>query len=260
MMGRSLQYLSLSMVGVLILAPVILVVIFAFNDVDRGMIWQGFSSRWVVDIFRDPESMRALTNSFIVACMVTAGAWIFGTSLAFSLGALGPRAGVLAGIIMLAPILTPDLPLAIAQSRFLLEMGGNPSVVSIALGELPYASAYMAILVLAVMYTRKVELIIHAALDLGATPFQTFRTVFIPITRPGWIAGCGIVFALSFQDFIFSFYLGGAGSSTLAVRIYSMLRKGLSPGINMLFVLMLIVVVLTLFIFNRTEIKREEEL
>lgn len=255
--SRYIQVSSFLLAATLILLPVLLVFVYAFNAAERGMVWTGLSLKWVGRILEDQASMLALRNSLVVASLVSLGAWLTAIPLAFALGRLGSVLRVLVGMGLLAVVLSPDLAIAIAQARTLQTLGGSPGLFAIAAGQLPFATGYLAILVIATAETLRPEAALLAADDLGATPLQTLRMVFIPLTRPGWIAGTAVVFALSFQDFIFSFHLGGAGSSTLAVRIYSMLRRGISPGINMLFLIMLGMTVLGMALFFRTQHRME---
>ena len=250
------QASALVLVGLSIVVPVSFVFFFAFNDVERGMIWQGFSLRWVLEIFQDRESMAALGNSFTVALSLTASSLLLGSAAVFGLLGVSAERRRLVTVVLLTGLITPDIALALSQARFFQVLHIPPGLFSVVAGQLPYATAYFAVFLLAISATHPIEKSIRAAVDLGATPFQVYRSVFLPLTRPAWLAASGFVFALSFQDFIYAFHLGGSGNSTLAVRIFSMLRRGISPGINMLFLLILLVVLGGLTLFYKTELKK----
>lgn len=245
------SYLSVAIILFLILTPLVFVIVYGFNNVERGMIWQGFTLDWIFRVFEDQESLNSLWNSFLVATSATIISLILASSFVYGVVNYDRRYWKYFLLVPTISILSPDIAVALAQAKYFQQLDISPSLLTIALGQVPYTSGYAIILIFSSVLNKKLRFSIHAALDLGATPLRTYLSVFLPLITTSVVVSGFFIYALVFQDFIFSFHLGGSGDSTLAVRIYSMLRRGISPSINVLFMYILVAAAIGLIIMDR---------
>jgi spermidine/putrescine transport system permease protein len=237
------------------LLPVLLAIRFAFNSGRSRTSLQGLSLRWfwtdpTLSVRNDPTLWSALTHSLVLAGLAMAIATPLGTALALGLQRWrGPGAGV-ANVIMLLPLVTPELVFAVGMfllftSAFSFIGLGTPAQV---IGHVTFSVSWVVLIVRGRLVTigRDVE---EAAADLGAPPREVLRRVLLPLLMPGIAAGFLIVFALSIDDFVVAQYLSsGADTTTVPMRIYSSARNAPTPALNALATLMLVVTLLALLL------------
>lgn len=228
--------------AIMVVAPAALVSAFAFNAAERGMTWQGFSLQWFGRCLREPQLRDAISRSLAVAGIVSSASLGLGITAAYGLSGLCPRRQRLGLATVVAVLGCPDLALSIAQADAIRALRLDPGIHHVAFGQIPYATGYVILATMATASSARVERYVRAAEDLGASPWRSLWHVYAPMTRRGWLAGGSIAFALSFQDVVFSAQLGGAGNTTLGLRLYGMLRRGVSPEINMVFLMTLVLV------------------
>lgn len=227
--------------------PIIAVIVFSFNASGTNYKFEGVTLRWYVELFQNEGLMSSLKVSFIVALVAATIATCIGTL--FSLGMIsykGPAKSSLFAMIAI-PIIVPEIVLGVA----LLSLVGAAKISlgygTLILGHLVF-SLPLAILVLmssALMLDKSLP---EAAKDLGCTPIQTFTRVYFPLLRPAILASWLLSFTTSFSNIVMSTFLGGIGTTTLPLRIYSSLKTGLSPSINAigaLLILLTLVIVLS---------------
>jgi spermidine/putrescine transport system permease protein len=242
-------------------APIVLLVAFSFNASSSLATWSGFSFQWYQTIFDgaigsgSPNSfssrlmLNALGNSVFVALMATLISTVIGTLVALSL-ARGryPGRRLVSGLLY-APIIIPDITQGLSLALFfkvvfdfIQTISGERPVTgfsTIIIGHVAFNISYVAIVVgarLADMNPRYEE----AAADLGASPWQAFRRVTLPLLMPGIIAGGLLAFTMSLDDFVVAFFLSGVGTSTLPLYVYSLLKVSVTPEINAISTVMLI--------------------
>lgn len=220
--------------------PIVLVVVFSFNDKKSLSSWGGFSTRWYDAFVHDHDLVSSLVASIEIAAAATAGSLVLGTMLALGLERIHSRRGRVVGAFTLLPLVTPEIVTGVAALLLFTGIGMKLSLLTVILAEITFSIAYVAVIVrgrLAAM-PHDVE---EAARDLGCTPWQTVRLVTLPTILPALVAGGLLVFALVFDDFVLAFFTTGVDPQPLPVRIYSSIRFGVSPAINAVGTVMLLV-------------------
>jgi len=235
---------------IFIYVPVLLIVIFSFNDSRINAVWQGFTWKWYVSLFDNRQVVEALTNSLIVAVTSTVVSTILGTMAAIGLRRAGGRWKKNLNGLLYLPILVPDiimgLSLLVLFSQFHFELGK----LTVIIAHITFSVSYVYVIVLARMDGAGMQLE-EASQDLGATPWQTFRHVTLPAIMPGIIAGAIMAFTLSIDDFMISFFVAGSNSTTLPIYIYGMAKRGISPEINALSTIMVVVTIILIILAER---------
>lgn len=219
--------------------PLVILVIFSFNE-GRSSVWQGFSLKWYKELFTNSDNIWiSFKYSIIIGILSSFSATVLGTLGAIGIKWYNFQFKKYLNIITFLPLVIPDIILGVSLlilfSTIKLELGLTTIFIAHTTFSVPF--------VLFIVLSRLNELdysIIEAAYDLGATDFQILRKVIFPMLIPAIISGFLIALTLSFDDFITSFFVAGPGSTTLPLRIYSMIRKGVSPVINALSVLLII--------------------
>jgi spermidine/putrescine transport system permease protein len=227
------------LVYLVLFAPILVLVLFSFNDSERNFVWRGFTTEWYGILFEDMFSSRgsplrdALFVTLQVAAISVVATTALGTLLGLGLARMQRRRGAAAlDTLILLPMVTPEIVMGISLLLFFgLVFAANGSMWQIAIAHIAFSISYVAILVRAraISLDPRME---EAARDLGATARQTFRHVTLPLIRPAVASGALLAFALSFDDLIITTFNAGVGSSTLPVFIYSRIRFGVTPEIN----------------------------
>jgi spermidine/putrescine transport system permease protein len=226
-------------------APIALVVLFSFNSSRSLQDFQGFSLRWY-ETFFESESLRdSLLASVQIALATMVVATLLGTLLAYGLVRARTRVSGSLNILMLVPLVTPEIVAGASALLLFTQVGLELSLTTIILAHITFSISYVTIVVRArlVSLSREVE---DAAMDLGATRLQTFRLVTFPALWPAVLAAGLLVFALSFDDFVLSFFTTGESPQPLPVRIWAQIRFGVRPTINAIGTFMLVVSVLSI--------------
>lgn len=231
--------------------PIIILVIFSFNDSRSTAQWVGFSTRWYVEMIQDDQIILALWNSLFVALVSTLISTILGTLAAMGMERYTFRGKLAIDAMLYLPIIIPDIAMAIMLLLFFnlsgigfepwkLEFAGLKLAVpySVIIGHVAFNIAYVAVVVRARLahMDRSLE---EAANDLYANSWQTFWRVTLPMMAPGILGGALLAFTLSLDDFVITFFTSGAGFNTLPVRVFGMIKKGITPKINAVSTLML---------------------
>jgi len=227
-------------VYVFLFLPIVVVVIFSFNASRLVDVWSGFSLKWYGTAWTDPSIVNALKTSLIVAGINAVLAITFGTLAAIGMQRVGRRLRTAFETMVYGTIVTPEIVIAIASLLFFVTVNVDLGIPTIVIAHVVYNTSIVALIVRArlVGMDRTLE---EAAADLGATPIQTLRRVTIPLLYPAILAGGLLAFTFSFDDFVLTFFVSGATSTTLPLKIFSMLRFGISPVINAVATVMLVV-------------------
>ncbi len=228
--------------------PILSLVIFSFNKSKLVTVWGGFSTRWYEALLRNTQILDAAALSVRIAAISAALAVVLGTLVAVCLTRFGPFRGraLLAGLAT-APLVMPEVitGLSLLLLFVALEQAfGWPAgrgTLTIIIAHTTFALAYVAVVVQSRL-TGMDPSIEEAALDLGARPAKVFFVITLPIIAPALIAGFLLAFTLSLDDLVIASFVSGPGATTLPMVIYSKVRLGLSPEINALATLLVLVV------------------
>ena len=221
--------------------PVLILVANSFNPARFSSRWQGFSLVWYRRLFESPEIWQALKNTLIIAISVTAVAAVLGTAAAYALHRYGAsRLQKVHYTLIYQPLVVPEILMGISLLMAFVAAGVPLGLFTIFLAHVTFCVSFVAMTVLGRLQDFDFS-IIEAARDLGASPWQSTRKVLLPVLMPGIVAGALLAFTLSIDDFVITFFVAGPGSTTLPLRIYSMIKYGAPPMINALSTLLLAV-------------------
>src|SRR5574337_456087 len=209
--------------------PLAVVVVYSFNDSRLNAEWVGFTLDWYRRLVDDPQMLLAARNSLIVAACASGAATVLGTLAGFGLYRW-PRRRVLP-LLVLMPIAIPEVLQGVSLLLFFVGLGITLGLVSVVLAHIAFCIGFVAVVVRARLQDMD-ESLVEAARDLGATPWQAFRHVTLPLIAPGIAAGALLAFTMSIDDFVITFFTAGAGTTTLPLQIYSMIRIAVTPEVN----------------------------
>jgi spermidine/putrescine transport system permease protein len=231
--------------------PIAVLVALSFNEGGLPTVWSGFSTKWYVSLASHKDILSAALNTLIVAVASTIIATLLGTLLAIGIE-MRQRRGTVLEALVFAPMIIPDIVLAVALLSFFSMLDVTMGLHTIVLAHVVFNLAFVCAVVRARLKSFDWS-ITEASADLGASTFTTFRRVTIPVILPAVIAGALLAFTLSVDEFIIAFFTAGAGraSTTLPMQIYSMIRFGITPEINALATIVMAVSVIALTISQR---------
>jgi spermidine/putrescine transport system permease protein/putrescine transport system permease protein len=228
---------------VVLYLPIVVVVLFSFNDKKSLSSFGGFSTRWYEQFFADAGLQASLRASLWISFVTMLGAVLLGTMLALALERVSSRKARAVGVVALVPLVTPEIVTGVAALLFFTGLGLKLSLTTVIIAEITFSIAYVAVIVRGRLGSMSEE-VEEAARDLGCTPWQSLRLVILPTILPALIASGLLVFALVFDDFVLAFFTTGVDPQPLPVRIYSQIRLSISPAINAVGTCMLAVSVL----------------
>lgn len=253
MVSKGLKRLYTFLIFLFLYAPIIILIVFSFNDSKSRGVWSGFTLRWYVELFQDPAILKALYNTILVAVLASIISTVIGTFAALGIHNMPGLGKKVVLNLNYLPVLNPDIVTAVSLMAlyrfFKLEFGFTTMLLS----HITFCIPYVILSVLPKLKQMNKHLA-EAAMDLGATPFYALRKVVIPEIMPGIITGGLMAFTLSIDDFVISFFNTGNGVSNLSIEIFAMSRRGINPTINALSTLMFVSLLILLLIINkRTE-------
>ena len=208
--------------------PLLIVVVYSFNDSRLNAEWVGFTTDWYVKLFNNEEMLAAAGNSLLIGVVASALSTVFGTLAGIALHRFKLK---LLPFLVLTPIAIPEILMGVSLLIFFVLINMTLGLMSIILAHVAFCIGFVAIVVRARMQGMD-DSLVEAARDLGATPWQAFRLVTLPQIMPGIIAGALMAFTLSIDDFVITFFTAGVGASTLPLQIYSMIKIAVTPEVN----------------------------
>ncbi|MBX3058729.1 MAG: ABC transporter permease [Anaerolineae bacterium] len=252
--GRLLTWFAYSIFLFLYL-PILILVIYSFNANKVVGVWTGFTTDWYRVLFNNQAMISAFKVSMWVATWSTLISTVLGTLAAISLERYRYRGKLPFDAVMYLPIIIPDIVMALSALLFFVIVAIPLSRYTILIAHVAFNISFVAVIVrsrLADM-DRNLE---EAAADLGANEWTAFRRVTLPLLMPAIVSGALLAFTLSLDDFVITFFVSGPGSTTLPVRVYSMIKFGVTPEVNAISTLMLLgstfLVVLSLVLQRRS--------
>jgi spermidine/putrescine transport system permease protein len=230
------RYLKLHalLVFAFLFAPIVVLVVFSFNKARSGTAWTGVSTKWYGKLAHDHLALQAFRNTLKVALTATLVATIIGTLAAFALTRFKFRGRSGYSTLIFVSLVMPEIVMAISLVAYFRRFAHvELSIRTVIAAHITFCIAFVVVVVkarLAAFDNRLVE----AAADLGATPFQAFLRIVLPLAAPGIAAGAMLAFTISLDDVVITSFTSGPGSTTLPLYIFGQLRFGVSPSINAL--------------------------
>ncbi len=256
-----LETFYILLIFVFLYLPILCVVVYSFNVSKTTSVWNGFTLDWYVKMLNDRNLMESLGVSLIVAFMASLVSAVFGTMGAVAFEKLTSKIKLFFNGSMYIPLIIPEVVMGVALLMFLsLIPNINYGILTLVLAHTTFCLPYIFIMVGIKLKTID-KSIFEAAKDLGAKENQMFFTVTLPLILPSIISGALLAFAMSLDDVVISFFVSGPTSTTLPVKIYSMLKFGVTPEINALCTVMLFAtfLIVGVFRFIQTKISIKED-
>ena len=239
--------------------PMLILIVYSFNGGRNVAIWAGFSTKWYGELFRDKAFLDAAWVTLRVGLMSSTLATILGTMAAYVIVRGGRFKGrtVMSGMLY-APIVMPEVITGLSLLLLFIAIGLDRGLVTIVLAHTTFTMCFVSVVVSSrlVTFDQSLE---EAALDLGCTPWDAFKSVTLPIIAPAVISGLLLAFTLSLDDLVLASFVSGPSSTTLPIKIFSAVRLGVSPKINALSTIMIAIVafgVITASLINKRSVTK----
>ncbi|MCS6849061.1 MAG: ABC transporter permease [Anaerolineae bacterium] len=227
--------------------PIVVLIVFSFNSARTGATWQSFTLQWYARVFSNARILEAAANSLIVAVLSTFGAVVIGTLMAMAMERYRFRGkGAWDGLLYM-PVIVPEIVMGISLLIFFAAVNISRGLLTLVISHIAFCMPFVYLTMRARLadFDRSVE---EAAQDLGANEWVTFQRITLPLLMPGIISSALLAFTLSLDDFVISFFVTGVGSQTLPVYIWGQIRKGITPEINAISALMLVLSIILVII------------
>ena len=257
--NKLLDNICLWIVFIFLFLPIFVLVVFSFNTSRLNIVFEGFTLYWYGELFRNPMLLEALWNTLFVAVISTVISTIIGTMSSYALRKFDFPMKKFINELLYIPVVIPDIVLGISllciYALIKLELG----MFTLILSHIAFSIPYVIINVNSVMEMMNPNLE-EAASDLGASKIKTFFHVVLPTLLPGIFSGAQLAFTLSLDDVVISYFTAGPESNTLPLQVFSMIKTGVTPDVNAMITIMLLIIFATLFIsmsFNLRRIRKE---
>lgn len=250
--------------------PILILMIYSFNESRLVTVWAGFSTKWYGELLEDEQILRAAWMSFKIAALTATAAVVIGTLAAQVVARFGSFRGktVFTGMIT-APLVMPEVITGLSLLLLFVAMEdaiGWPQgrgMLTIWIAHTTFAAAYVAVVVRSRLAEMDVS-VEEAAMDLGAHPAKVFFVITLPIIAPALVSGWLLAFTLSLDDLVIASFVAGPGSTTLPMVVFSSVRLGVSPKINALATIIVLIAMVATFVSGwimlRMEKRRREEM
>lgn len=232
-MSRRLLGFYSFLVYLFLYAPIVVLVLFSFNRSKLNATWTGFTFEWYVKLLHDRPILQATGNTLLVALVSTAASTVIGTAAALAMHRFQFRGKRFMEAVLYIPIVIPEIVMGVSLLALYVMLGLKLGLGTIIIAHIAFSISFVTVTVRARLhgFNRQLE---EAAADLGADSWTTFRLVTFPLILPGILSGALLALTLSLDDFIITFFTAGPGSTTLPLRIYSMLKLAVTPEVNAL--------------------------
>jgi spermidine/putrescine transport system permease protein len=227
--------------------PLIIVVVYSFNNSRLNAEWVGFTIDWYRKLFANEEMLAAAGNSLLIGLTASLVSTVLGTMAGVAMYRYKTR---LLPVLVLTPIAIPEILMGVSLMIFFVLINFTLGLVSVALAHIAFCIGFVAIVVRARLAGMD-ESLTEAARDCGATPWNAFRYVTLPLIMPGVIAGALMAFTLSIDDFVITFFTAGAGTVTLPLAIYSMIKIAVTPEVNAVSTLLMLLTLVLIVVASR---------
>ncbi len=250
MIKRFLERFYVVLIFIFLYAPIVVLMVFSFNDSKLRGQWAGFTLDWYAELINDPIILQSLYNTLLVAIVSTIVSTVIGTLTAIGLNELrGFKKKVILDVNYL-PVLNPDIVTAVGLMGLFGFLNLQFGFLTMTISHIIFCIPYVILSILPKLQQMDKNMI-EAAMDLGATPFYAVKNVVIPQIMPAIFTGALMAFTLSIDDFVISYFTTGHGFNNLSITIYSMARKGINPSINAMSTIMFLSLLILLMIINK---------
>lgn len=253
--GNKLSILYASLIYLFLYMPIAILILYSFNQSKLNAVWTGFTLDWYLKLMQNSDVLDAMRTSLLVALISTIAATMIGTLAAVGMYRYQFRGKTALDAMLYLPIVIPEIVMGISLLALFAQLQVPLGYFTLIAAHITFSVPFVVVVVRARMagFDRSIE---EAAMDLGATPWQTFVKVTVPVIAPGILASSLLAFTLSIDDVIISFFVAGPSSATLPLKIFSMVKFGVTPEINALSTLMLIVTLFLVIIAERIRMRK----
>lgn len=245
--NRLIDNICLFLVFIFLFLPIFVLIVFSFNTSKLNIIFEGFTFFWYLELFKNSLLLEALWNTLLIATISTLVSTVIGTISAYALKKFNFPFKKFINELLYIPVVIPEIVLGISllciYSFLKIELG----MVTLILSHIAFSVPFVIINVNSVMDMMNPHLE-EAASDLGASKLKTFFHVVLPVLIPGILSGAQLAFTLSLDDVVISYFTAGPDSNTLPLQIFSMIKTGVTPDVNALITIMLLIIFVSLFI------------
>lgn len=256
--NKFLDNFIIVLVFIFLFAPICVLILFSFNTSRMNITFEGFTLEWYKILFKNPTLLEALKNTLIIACTSTVVSTIIGTISAYGFRKYDFKGKEFINALIYIPVVIPEIVLGISllcvYTLAKLELG----MFTLILSHICFSIPFVIISVRSVLDSLDDNLE-NAAADLGASPMKIFFKIILPSILPGILSGAQLAFTLSLDDVVISYFAAGPGSNTLPLYIYSLIKTGITPDVNALISLMLLVVFIILTVSAFISVRKMKE-
>lgn len=259
-MKRLYSYLKRTYLGLMLIflyAPIIVLMVFSFNNSRTMGSWSGFSLKWYQELIGDSTIIDALWVTLSVAVIAAVVSTFIGTFAAIGIHSMKKGSRLFVENVSNLPVVNPDLVTGISFMMLFAFIGIHGGYIRMLIAHITFCIPYVILSVMPKLRQSSNSLY-EAAMDLGCTPWEALTKVIVPDIMPGIVSGFIMAFTLSLDDFVVSWFAAD-GVQNLSIYIYSTARRGISPKINALSTLMFIAVVTLLLIVNLKSVREERD-
>lgn len=233
-----LPNIYIGVVTAVLYLPIILVIVYSFNESKISSVWGGFSLKWYETLFKDKAMFQALLNSIVLALSASVAAAVIGTLGAVGFQKVKMRTKGAVEYLSMLPIMIPEIILGMVFMAFFALLGLPFGMTTLILAHTTFCVPYVYMLVKARLVGMDKSLT-EAAKDLGASELRVFVDITLPLLMPAILSGMLLSFAMSLDDVIISVFVTGVNVNTLPIKVYTQIKTGVTPEINALCTLML---------------------
>lgn len=257
MIKKSLQKLYLSLIFIILYAPIVTLIVLSFNQSKTRSKWGGFTLKWYKELFQNEQIMSAFYTTLIIAFLSAAAATVIGTAAAIAIQGMKNRWRTLYMGVTNIPMMNAEIVMGVSLMLLFIACRMTLGFGTILIAHITFNIPYV-ILSVAPKLKQTNRHVYEAALDLGASPLNAFFKVVFPDIVPGVLSGFMLAFTMSLDDFVITHFTKGPGIDTLSTKIYTEVRKGIKPEIYALSTIMFVTVLVLLILINYSPKEKEE--
>lgn len=245
--GKFIKNLIIVLTFIFLFAPIVVLVLYSFNESKMNVVFTGFTFKWYGELLKNTDLLEAFFNTLIIAFTSTVISTIIGTISAIGLQRYDFKLKHLVNSLIYIPIVIPEIVLGISLLSVYTMANLRLGMLSLIISHIAFSIPFVITSVRSSLNLLPKEYE-EAAYDLGANKYQVFSKVILPLIKPGVISGATLALTLSLDDVVISYFTAGPGSNTLPLKIYSMIKTGITPDVNALSTILLLVTVVILTI------------